>query len=277
LTTLGGCTINTACACPAGTYQSSTNATSSASCTACSVGYYCPTPATTNQKICETGYYCPNVAQDHMLCPAGKYCSTTGISSSAESLPICTAGYYCPAGSRAATGQPNNSLSPCTINATCFCTGGNYCPPGSQGPQGNPLTDSIVANDNSNSFTCLAGQPCLCPIGNKCPTTAVGIIKPTACDVGTYQDQQGQTGCKTCDPGYVCKDKELGSQIRCPSNTTSPQGNTELRNCYIVTNNGISFMDSNSSVGGLQLNQILGNVTAVTNVSEANRCYYNPI
>lgn len=138
-----GSTSSTQHKCPAGTWGTSTGL-SSASCSGkCPAGRICPagtstsnvqdcgppsfyckegSKSTSDRIICPSGSYttgepnrktaketCPkgHYCKDGVMieCPAGRYGSTTGLSTSACS-GICTAGYHCPKGSISATQEP---------------------------------------------------------------------------------------------------------------------------------------------------------------------------
>ena len=86
---------------------------------------------------------------------------------SVSDCPLCNKGYYC----------PHNG----TVLATRLCLAGYFCPSGTADPASN--------------------RTLLCPAGSYCP---LGSSVPIACDAGSYQDETGQSSCKTCPAGSVC-------------------------------------------------------------------------
>lgn len=86
----------------------------------------------------------------------------TGNVNITNCLP-CTPGYYC---ARMAS-----------TNVTGPCSAGYYCPAGQQMPE--------PAEYN-------------CTLGHYCPA---GSSQPLTCDLGKYQDEEGQSSCKICPAG----------------------------------------------------------------------------
>ena len=145
--------------CKAGTYN---NQTGQSSCQQCCTGYYCPENSTSCSNECPTGHYCPLGTKhlyeypcpagtynsftkkmqlaDCAYCDAGKYCPTSGLTSS---FADCAAGWYCRRGASSARPVDVGNLT-CSGNATqnastCFCpnsTTGGQCAPGSFCPKG---------------------------------------------------------------------------------------------------------------------------------------------
>ena len=114
-------------------------------------GYFASNPASagsntfTAQTKCPAGSYCPGNGRK-VLCPAGKYGSSTGVSSS-NCQGNCAAGYNCPAGS---TGQFSQSCAPNPTNANSART--FYCPAG-QGRQSiNTATECKYSKKTSISL-----------------------------------------------------------------------------------------------------------------------------
>ena len=126
--------------CAAGSYQSSTGASS---CVGCPARSYCPR-GSVNPVTCPAGYVCPanNGNGTAFPCPPGTYSNVTGLASTSECTPCpatkycgaqgalqptapCSAGYYCLGG--AVTATPTDNV---TGNA---CPAGSYCPSGACG------------------------------------------------------------------------------------------------------------------------------------------------
>lgn len=215
--------------CDPGSYCSSAGLTAvSGTCTA---GYYCtlqsttatPSSATSTGGPCTVGHYCPAGATVEIPCPPKKYCSTalltapTGpclagyycVGSATRNNPtnlashggnVCPAGYYCPEG----TSSPN----PCPPGTYRSTTGGTAlasctdCPPGKycQAFGGTAVTGNCEGGYYCEAKSTVAKAK-ICPAGSKCPA---GVGSATACADPYYQDQKGQTVCKTCSAGYFC-------------------------------------------------------------------------
>ena len=79
-------------ACPAGTYNNITGATSANSCKTCSAGTYSSSTGQTSCTKCPYGYYCTG-GTNKTACPAGKYTTSQGASSS-SSCKVCPKGQY---------------------------------------------------------------------------------------------------------------------------------------------------------------------------------------
>lgn len=70
----------------------------------------------------------------------------------------------------------------------------------------------------------LAGYGDICPKGYMCP---VGSELPTECPAGTYQDEEGQSTCKTCPEGFYCTTNSTDfSDKPCPVGHYCPNGTT---------------------------------------------------
>jgi len=98
--------------------------------------------------------------------------------------------------------------------------------------------------------THLVGFGGVCPKGHFCRE---GYTLPDGCPDGSYQDEEGQTYCKSCPAGYVClakattfNDTVCPSGRYCPVNTSNPflcdegtfnelTGQEEESNCVLCT------------------------------------------
>jgi len=68
-----------------------------------------------------------------------------------------------------------------------------------------------------------------CVTGGYCPG---GGSAPLACPAGTYQDQTGQTSCKTCTTGHYCSGTGNTAPTSCPAGTYQDQtGQTSCKTC----------------------------------------------
>jgi hypothetical protein len=113
-------------------------------CLLCS--YYCNTTRLSAVSgACPIGTYCPAGSINPVVCTAGRYCATTGLS---VTTGICTAANYCPTGSTSAT--------------QIICPDGYYCPTGSASPIICPIGSFCPAPASVNTV-CTAGYcsfPC---------------------------------------------------------------------------------------------------------------------
>lgn len=154
-------------------------------------------------------------------CPMGQYCATTGLSiptglctqgyycsgaSPSATQTICPAGYYCPTG----TGDPipcpagtfNSATGKFLLNDCISCTAGKYC--GSAGL-------AVESGECPAGYYCPGGQKSqyenICPAGYYC---VAGSANKVACSgASQYQDDLGQSTCKTCPAGYKCTDSTI--------------------------------------------------------------------
>ena len=248
--------------CPPGTYnpnELASNLTSCLDCTAgkycegsgnsaptnsCAAGYYCPgkidNPKPAQHK-CEVRHYCPVESPSMVVCTAGSYCETEGLD---KPTGICDQGFYCPNGSLVSTEKicppgrycPIGSDTPelCPIGKflpgtgafseqDCTnCTGGYYC---------NSTGLDLVSGACAQGYYCPPGQQTWKPSGYQCPKghyCLEGTLLPTRCENGTYQDEDAQWKCKTCQTGYFC-DNTLSAVDtlagrECPMGHYCPEG-----------------------------------------------------
>ena len=263
--------------------------TNNGTCEICPVGYYCDG---INKTICPEGQYNEETGQTTCLdCPIGHYCTNgekkaceagTYSTGKASECTTCPVGHKCIGGSdktkctgaeyQSATGQSACQLCAAgnyVIDARVICTScttGNKCT--GDGTQTLCSTGAEYQNESGKSTckTCDAGyyvssdrKSCnTCTIGNKC--TGNGV--QTACNnaSGTagnqYQDQEGQSTCKTCTTGIVggngatchaCTDGTYlssGNCVTCPGGyycnngtpkqcwaNSSPNANSGATNC----------------------------------------------
>lgn len=139
----------------------------------CNAGYYCNMsdikPDPSSQK-CPPGYYCPEGSATPLPCKSGTMSNTEGNIQESD-CSDCTAGYFC-------AGTANT-------NYTGPCAPGYYCPPGQQ------VSEPVEYN---------------CTLGYHCPE---GSPSPVSCTIGTYQDDEGGSTCKTCPAGRSVKIKHV--------------------------------------------------------------------
>ena len=161
--------------CPVGQYGASLGLTSAACSGACvlSSGYSCPAGSTSAGGVqCPAGSYMPSVSSPCALCPAGRYGSTAGLTSSLCSS-TCTAvpGRYCGAGATDASGIACPSGSTSTGGSVTSCT---LCPAG---------TYSDVAGSPACAGVCNATVGSYCEVGMASSTQLV------PCPPGTYNNR----------------------------------------------------------------------------------------
>ena len=57
-------------------------------------------------------------------------------------------------------------------------------------------------------------------------------VAPVQCDIGTFQDQKSQSGCKPCSPGGYCISKGLTAPALCPLGTFNPlRASSSITDC----------------------------------------------
>lgn len=157
--------------------------------------------------ICPLGAYCPAGSAAPYLCGAGSYLNSTGNDDMADCIS-CTPGYYCAGG--------GNSFP------TGLCDAGYFCPGGQDAP-------------NPPGYNCTPGH--YCPEGSSAPIR---------CSSGTYQDELGQSGCKSCPQGYYCDRTEdpvvLYNNSACPTGFYCPQNTRRATEfpCPLGTFNNIT-------------------------------------
>ena len=163
--------------CPSGTASSTSRATSSSACVACSPGFY---SSAEGSAVCSA-------------CPAGRYCAGSGLTNYGVA---CSPGMY-------------SQYSAAISNATCV-----VCPPGSYCPNNGTISPIPCAPDGG-SFSAASGaknssqcRDVACPAGYFCPP---GAGSPTACPAGYFSSNIGASSiaeCRECSStdhrGYYC-------------------------------------------------------------------------
>eukprot|EP01135_Chromosphaera_perkinsii_P006890 Nk52_evm45s621 gene=Nk52_evmTU45s621 len=210
----------------------------------CSTGAKLPTPASnTEGGKCVKGQVCPLGSSAPSPCPAGSFCATDGLS--AVTGP-CTEGYYCLEGSKVP--NPTDGIQ------GNICPAGSFCPAGSTTPtpcsigsfsssQGNVKSAdcqsctpgffcskqgaALVEGSCASGYFCPAGSTTpnkasnICPQGFFCPP---GSTAAQRCASGFYQDQTGQSSCKTCPAGSYCDSvTDPKAFVDCPAGHYCPQ------------------------------------------------------
>ena len=154
---------------------------------------------------CEAGYYCVEGTEDaaqRIPCPRGKYNDETE-GQNEGACKNCLEGSYVAPGS-----------TECRI-----CDLGNYCPD--------------PASETTTQFAAT-----LCPEATYNNEVGQSLLAAcVACDAtGTYAyNPNTRTGCKNCEEGYYCPDRELPDATECPLGTFNDETNAvsdaACRNC----------------------------------------------
>ena len=207
------CPIGYACssgsrnACPGGTFESEVGA---GECVPCSAGTICPVALRPTPQLCPRGRVCslPGRYAATYLCPAGSYCLfgtiTLSTVADAEELNMphtCPLGTYCLPGTNAEIADLGNPSAPraCAVGFYCGVNETNY-----QGRGPCPIGNYCVLG---------SADPVPAPKGYYVDYT--GAYAPSRCPPGFYQDEEGQSDCKTCLEGYECPVDGLEAPILC--------------------------------------------------------------
>ncbi|KAL8424659.1 hypothetical protein Efla_006444 [Eimeria flavescens] len=265
-----------------GTAGRDPGAKSEDSCSPCEAGTLCQIQLGVLVQVpCPPGFYCPEASHvgvrcpegtvgafsgaassdDCSSCPAGYFCSGTGLSSTSG---LCNAGYICLGG----------SITPTPTDGTTgfACDFGGYCPagatkkapclPGTYNP-------NKIGRDASDCIACPAGRYCegdtsteptgLCAAGFICTGgasnprqklapkghfAAEGAGAATLCPAGTYNPNEGQEHCRACDAGFYCPDTGLTTITQCPAGYYCEEGSIEPTPCPEGTLNSRTMQPS---------------------------------
>ena len=245
-------------ACPAGTYNAATGATSLTQCNLCPAGTYNVSTGSISNTAC---IYCPDGSYSTAigatssttcsLCPVGTY-SVPIISSTYNPTYTNSWGTFvnytitvtditrdtskcnqCPVGTySAATGA--------TSSTTCSaCPAGSYSAAASSACTSCPAGSYSTATGATSSTTCTTCAPgtysiatggtsatscIICPIGKYCPTRDAS---PVECPAGTYNAATGATTCSPCPANTYSTAAAATSSTTCqpcPAGTRSAPG-----------------------------------------------------
>lgn len=175
--------------CAAGTYSTTTNATS---CKQCAAGTAAPSGSTTCTS-CLAGQYSGSGAGVCSTCSAGQY-SSAGSST----CSTCSAGSYSSAGS-----------STCTT-----CAAGKYSSAGA----------SSCSTCAAGSASVAGSESCgLCPAGS---FSLAGASTCTLCGKGSYSSLSGSTSCTECGVGETTESTGSSSESACYVETGDCQPGT---------------------------------------------------
>ncbi|XP_026190235.1 uncharacterized protein LOC113146601 [Cyclospora cayetanensis] len=255
--------------CPAGTVGRSPGSKSVEECEPCDPGVTCQIQhGTLVQLPCSAGHYCPagsSVAQrcpegtyrgftggtsveDCFKCPAGYFCSGTGLSAPSGT---CLAGYIC--SSSSTSPRPTDGIS------GSACSFGGYCPSGALSKQPCPAgtyNPDKIGLGPADCAVCPPGYYCegststaptgLCEAGFICPKGASnprqklapkghyseeGAGAATPCPRGTFNPNEGQAQCTLCVAGFYCPDTGAETMLQCPAGYYCEEGSEEPTPC----------------------------------------------
>ena len=233
-----GSTGDTMAKCGNGTYSTG----GKAACSTCQDGYLCPAGSTTSTPLngeCAVGGYCiggvrelcpprtygivrGGISREHacITCEDGYYCDGTGLTSGDREL--CRIGHYCKGGqeykceSTTFTDQrglqSQSQCTDCPAGHTCIngkkttCTAAHYCP--AKVASGTLCPDGTYSDKTGliHSSQCTP-----CPVGHKCTNG-----QRDTCDEGTYNDEEGQSTCKSCPARFYCPSAGMNFPLNCP-------------------------------------------------------------
>ncbi|CBY12491.1 unnamed protein product [Oikopleura dioica] len=253
--------------CPHGTYQTQPL---KSTCEACLPGRLCEGASADQGKPCGIGNYCPagtgfpipcplgtyndaepsnsgiNYARFCKECPAGKACTTAGISDPA--LPNCSAGFNCIGGASELDQSDGVYGEICPIGSYCDDGTATPCPIGTYGSESGLRSSSDCA-------LCPQGFDCSeegvwdlaehrCEAGYKCEAGVDGVSKTpqpctTAgqyCPLGSYQEQNCPEGtwndkatphaeCDPCPRGDYCDGD--ANKLPCLAGHYCPEGSSD--------------------------------------------------
>ena len=220
-------TCNACGACASGSYRTGCTGTSPGTCQPCLASNYCvggssqPTPWTST------------------TCNPGTYMTTVPSFTANIQCTTCEAGYFCVGGTSARTA----------------CTKGSYCLYGSPQPT-NCNKGTYSATDSASApgvcLSCNAGYfsgangatVCEICIEGSASTTGASVCTPCnlpAAPITAYQDQKGQSTCKTC----VVKSCGAGqtSQLCTPISDYSCTACESIANCRYQGGSGCFTLD----------------------------------
>jgi hypothetical protein len=187
-------------ACPAGTYGATAGLPSAACSGNCSAGYACPVGSTNaTASICPVGKFSVSGSGACTNCSAGRYGSTTGLTS-ANCSNNCTAGAY---GNMSGLSNPGCSGQ---------CPAGYACPAGSTNATGN-----------------------ICPAGKY---SAGGVGTCTDCPTGNFGNRTGGTSsaaCFLCRAGSFCGAGSTNDSTMCGLGQWSRAGASSCVPCPLGT------------------------------------------
>lgn len=220
--------------CPMYTYNNKQGMTAYTDCLLCPAGYFCNSTGISNylSYACPQGYYCPNTTLQVSLfkCPAGTYNNLQATTSLSACKP-CPEGSYCPAGTINPKVCVNGTYCPLNSTKSQKCQAGYYCP-----------TEVASQLSCPNAFYCPSAgsdQYFKCANGTYCPSKSV---QPTLCPSGSYGSSRSANAnesfaCITCNPGYYSV-QGLNNCFPCPAGYVCLGNTTTASPLVTATDNG---------------------------------------
>jgi hypothetical protein len=220
-----GCTN----ACPAGRFAATVAfRVDSDSCQACSAGKYCTASQATVETPCPAGMYCYNGGMGIVYptpCAAGRYGDTVGLKTS-QCSGDCPLGAMCVMQSTAPTPCTAGSYSDEFGSTNCkSCLAGFFSAANSSHCQ--PCEPGKIAK-TIRSATCLSCEPGFFRAATNLPATSCykcnkGKYSTSSaevcdeCEVGKFQEHEGQSVCQRCIRGTFANATGATLCIDCPS------------------------------------------------------------
>jgi hypothetical protein len=235
-------TVCTACpACTTGQYRTGCTGTTAGGCSRCgecNAGYYRSGCRESGESLgectaCPEGSFCEGGTKSFFdwevtSCLEGNYLSIVPSAKADGVCSPCLANNYCAGGMAAPITCPAGWY--CQTGKKTQCPSGSYCTEGVKQPTGcnaGTYSATVGASSASACQNCPAGKVAESLGASACVLCLEGtfsIAGAVACSncVLTYQDQQGQSGCKTCStaqclPGEVTQDCTTKSDKLCVS------------------------------------------------------------
>jgi hypothetical protein len=192
---------------------------------ACPVGHYCPEGSLSLGPKCKTGNRCPAGSATMEPCLPGTYQDEEGQ----DRCILCPYGHTC-------FNSTTTIPSPCRKGRVCDQRGlispVKLCPDGlvclervgiiSTNGSDIGLPINRLPDDEELRFKYPFISPDLCPRGHFCKkgtekkNSESGILTtPQPCNIGEYNDLEGQAFCKQCPAGFECPEKGLSYRIPC--------------------------------------------------------------
>ncbi|MDR3742451.1 MAG: SMC family ATPase [Terracidiphilus sp.] len=196
--------------CPDNTYIFKSGAIQQSDCTSCTEGYIC-TQGQAVAEACPVGNYCPTGINGSLPCPLGTYSNETG-NTIVHDCASCPAGYFC-----SVTGIADYTLYPCPEGEYCFLRSqsGIDCPYGTY----NNLTGAKTITGCS-----------ACPAGYYCPDLGQSNATTNSCSGGELC-ATGSVYPTVCPQGYYCNNNTGYLAVICPVNYYCPPNTSEPIAC----------------------------------------------
>ena len=176
-----------------------------------------------SRKCDITNNYCPGgfsppVPWAVVSCDAGKYLSTIPSTSTDGVCTVCEAGFFCSGGTRAKLDCPRGSFCPSMTSQPIGCSRGFY----SANPSAS--SSSVCAQCSAGSFSGETGATScsICDAGSVSTAGASGCTpcNPPSAPIIMFQDQKGQSACKSCALKQNCPVGQTGQACTSISNFT---------------------------------------------------------